>query len=244
MIVLLHGVPETDALWARLAAYLPDPVEVLRLPGFAEAPPTGFGCTKDEYASWLAEQLSQHAEPVHLVGHDWGAPLALQVAATRPELVRSWVVDATYAMHEDYRWHALARVWQTRGLGEAFWLAYVRGSRAFAARPYRRFGLSAEDADIVAGMANPHMARSVVRLYRSALPNLHAHWGDLASAAAVPGLVIDAGEDTFGSSAQAHEVAERLGARVETYPDLGHWWAMQDPRRAAQTLRTFWASLP
>jgi hypothetical protein len=38
--------------------------------------------------------------------------------------------------------------------------------------------------------------------------------------------------------------AERAGARVVALEGLGHWWMVQDPRRAADVLEEFWASLP
>ncbi len=115
MILFLHGVPETPEIWTPLRAELAKRghgSDVLTLPGFVAPVPSGFTSTKDEYAAWLVGELEQRHEPVHLVSHDWGSPLALWVAAHRPELLRSWVADATYMLHEDYRWHTLARVWQ------------------------------------------------------------------------------------------------------------------------------------
>jgi hypothetical protein len=38
-------------------------------------------------------------------------------------------------------------------------------------------------------------------------------------------------------------MAGRLGARTERLDGLGHWWALQDPARAADVLTKFWASL-
>ena len=113
MIVMLHGVPETPSVWAPLRARLAEralPSQVLELPGFVSAAPEGFASTKEAYADWLVGQLQSYDEPVDLVSHDWGSPLTLWVAAHRPELLRSWVADGTYMLHEDYTWHTLARV--------------------------------------------------------------------------------------------------------------------------------------
>ena len=57
MIVFVHGVPDTPALWEPLIAALGlKPGEWLApaLPGFGRAVPAGFTCTKDAYADWLA----------------------------------------------------------------------------------------------------------------------------------------------------------------------------------------------
>ena len=246
MIVMLHGVPENPSVWAPLRARLAEralPSQVLELPGFVSAAPEGFASTKEAYADWLVGQLQSYDEPVDLVSHDWGSPLTLWVAAHRPELLRSWVADGTYMLHEDYTWHTLARVWQTPVVGPSFWLVYLNSPVTLTAGPYRRFGLPDREAEDVVRMGTRAMARSVARLYRSAAPNIHATWGDLSDAGKVPGLVIEPGDDEFGSPEHTADVSRRLGAQVAQFPDLGHWWALQDPERAAGTLESFWVSL-
>jgi pimeloyl-ACP methyl ester carboxylesterase len=63
-------------------------------PGFGAAIPPGFGCTVSEYRDWLIEQLEAFDEPVDLIGHDWGGGHVVNVAMTRPDLLRSWATDA------------------------------------------------------------------------------------------------------------------------------------------------------
>jgi pimeloyl-ACP methyl ester carboxylesterase len=246
VIVLLHGVPENPSVWDPLRARLAErslETDVLELPGFVSTAPPGFTGTKDWYGEWLVSRLEQYDEPVDVVSHDWGSPLTLWVAAHRPELLHSWVADGMYMLHEGYRWHTLARVWQTPVVGPAFWLVYLNSPARITAGPYRRFGLDDREAEAVVRMGNRTMARSVARLYRSAAPNIHASWGDLSAAGQVPGLVIEPGHDEFGSPEHAAEIARRLGATVEHFADLGHWWALQAPERAAATLVAFWESL-
>jgi hypothetical protein len=36
--------------------------------------------------------------------------------------------------------------------------------------------------------------------------------------------------------------AARAGARVAVLGGLGHWWMVQDPKRAARALEDFWSS--
>ena len=57
-IVLVHGVPETSAVWEPLKAELGrSDVEAVRLPGFGTPRPYGFGATKEEYVAWLVAEL-------------------------------------------------------------------------------------------------------------------------------------------------------------------------------------------
>src|ERR671937_199808 len=99
--VFVHGVPDTSELWDPILAEIArDDVVTLRLPGFAAPVPDGFGCTKDEYARWLAGELRAIGEPVDLVGHDWGSLLTQRIATTEPELVRTYThVDAAVCGH-------------------------------------------------------------------------------------------------------------------------------------------------
>jgi pimeloyl-ACP methyl ester carboxylesterase len=89
--VFVHGVPDTGELWDPVLEQLGrDDTIALRLPGFGEPVPDGFGCTKESYADWITEQLRAIDEPVDLVGHDWGSILVQRVATTHPELVRTY----------------------------------------------------------------------------------------------------------------------------------------------------------
>jgi pimeloyl-ACP methyl ester carboxylesterase len=88
--VLVHGVPETPAIWGPLRSKLRrSDVAALQLPGFGIPPPEGFGATKEEYVTWLVGELERlHAGgPVDLVGHDWGGGFVVRVVSIRPDLV-------------------------------------------------------------------------------------------------------------------------------------------------------------
>lgn len=78
--VFLHGVPETRCIWDAVRQRIPGRSVALALPGFGAALSPGFTATKDEYADWLAEQVTAFDEPVDLVGHDWGALLTIRLA--------------------------------------------------------------------------------------------------------------------------------------------------------------------
>jgi pimeloyl-ACP methyl ester carboxylesterase len=68
---------------------------------------------------WLAAELESIGGPIDLVGHDWGGGHVLNVAMTRPDLIRTWVSDVPGVFDPDYVWHDLAQQWQTAEVGEA-----------------------------------------------------------------------------------------------------------------------------
>ena len=243
--VFVHGNPETDAVWAPMLDVLGrEGVVCLSPPGFGAPLPDGFGTAAD-YRDWLVGELEAFGEPVDLVGHDWGGGHAIAVAMARPDLLRSWVSDAIGLYDPDYVWHDLAQVWQTPGEGERD-LAERFGGTASA----RAAALAARDIDpaVAAHLATgqgEQMGRAVLRLYRSATQPAMAEAGrNLGRAAARPGLCVLATEDRLvGSLTERSRTAARAGARTAMLDGLGHWWMVQDPTQAADTLTAFWAEV-
>ena len=118
-IVLVHGNPETEAVWDDLVPHLSNH-DVVRLspPGFGSAIPSGFDCSTDAYRDWLAVELGKLAQPIDLVGHDWGGGHVVRIAMDRPDLIRSWASDILGGFDPDYVWHDMAQAWQTAEIGE------------------------------------------------------------------------------------------------------------------------------
>ena len=113
-VCLVHGNPETAAVWDRLAPLLDrGPIVRLSPPGFGAPVPPGFTATVEEYRRWLVTELKRFERPVDLVGHDWGGAHVMNVVMTRPELVRSWVCDVIGLFDQDDQWHDLGQVWAT-----------------------------------------------------------------------------------------------------------------------------------
>ena len=86
------------------------------------------------------------------------------------------------------------------------------------------------------------MARCILGLYRDAAQPAMARLGaNLSAAAARPGLAVVASEDrNVGTEEMRRRAAARAGARVVVLEGLGHWWMVQDPKRAAAVLEDFW----
>jgi pimeloyl-ACP methyl ester carboxylesterase len=248
-VVLVHGVPETSAVWDLLVPHLSRaPVVRLSPPGFGAPVPVDFGATVREYRDWLVgalEPIVAADGPVDLVGHDWGGVQALNVAMTRPDLLHTWVSDVLGLLDQDYIWHARAQTWQQEGAGEELlsrWLTV--GPEAFAAQ-LSAVGMDPRVARHVAVGFDEVMADSILRLYRSAVQPAMVRLGaNLEKAAAIPGLALIPSDDHMtGPVGGARRAAARSGARVEPLNGLGHWWMTQDPERGAAALNRFWGQV-
>src|SRR5918998_481107 len=172
--VFVHGNPETAAVWDLLLAELEDAgaprsdLVCLSPPGFGAALPVGFGATVGEYRDWLVGELTRFAEPVDLVGHDWGGGHVLNAVMSRPDLVRSWATDAIGMFDPDYVWHELAQRWQTPQVGEADVAARFGAPLDERVAPLVERGMAEAVAEQVARGQDEAMGRAVLTLYRSA----------------------------------------------------------------------------
>ncbi|GAT09150.1 alpha/beta fold hydrolase [Mycolicibacterium novocastrense] len=242
-VVLVHGNPETDAIWGPLVDALGrDDVVRLSPPGFGAPLPDDFSATYLDYRDWLERELERFDEPVDLVGHDWGGGHVVNVAMHRPELLRTWASDVVGLFDADYVWHDLAQVWQTPGAGEELVEAMMGGTVADRTAQMADLGLPIDIATSLAKAQGPEMGRAILVLYRSAAqPVLRKAGRGLGTAASRPGLSILATEDPYvGTDEMRRRAAERAGARTEVLEGLGHWWMVQDPALGAEVLTRFW----
>ena len=244
-VVLVHGVPETAALWDPLREVLGrSDVEALSLPGFGTPRPEGFGATKEEYVDWLVGELEarQGGGPVDLVGHDWGGGFTVRLVSTRPDLVRSWVTDAAGIGDIDFEWHDFAKIWQTPGAGEEFFDQQLAASVEERAAIFELSGVPHDRAVVLAAGVDRTMTDCVLPLYRSAV-DVGEEWGPDFVDVPVPGLVLVPSEDPFLDADSARAGAKRTGASVAELEGVGHWWMLQDPAAGARALEAFWKTL-
>lgn len=245
-VVLLHGNPETPAVWDPLIGELArEDVVAPALPGFGCPTPDGWGASMDEYAGWLVAELERivsESGPVDIVGHDWGGTLTMRAVSQRPDLFRSWACDVLGAFHERFEWHDLARMWQTPGAGEEYFSGFLGAPMADRIALYESLGIPRATAEPMLAVTDERMTECVLRLYRSAVQPAVSEWGaELGPAAGLPGLAIRAPEDAFaGDEDLSGEVAERLGASVAVLEGQGHWWMLGDPAGAAAAIEEFW----
>lgn len=245
-LVLVHGNPETEAIWDNLVPHLRDD-NIVRLspPGFGCAIPPGFDCSVDAYRDWLADELEKLAQPIDLVGHDWGGGHVVRIAMDFPNLIRSWASDIMGVFDEDYVWHELARVWQTPEVGEQA-IAQMKSTPAEArVERYESLGVTPEIARKIVAGASADLGKAILALYRSGAQPVMRNLGiNLPRAAAKPGLALIATEDFYGGGEKlARRSAERAQAKVAVLEGVGHWWMCQQPKQGADALNAFLASL-
>jgi pimeloyl-ACP methyl ester carboxylesterase len=238
--VLVHGVPDTSALWSPLRAHLHrDDVVALNLPGFGAPVPDGFDATKEAYADWVTEQLETVGEPVDLVGHDWGSILVQRVASVRPDLIRT-LACGSGPLDKEYIWHPMAQLWQTPEAGEQMidgWVAMPEADRAAA---MAAGGSAPELAAIQSAVITPEMGRCVLALYRSAV-DVGAEWEDAVSTMPRrPSLVLWGRDDPYCGPEVADRLAARLDAELLLFDDCAHWWPWDRPAESAAALERLW----
>ena len=242
-VVLLHGFPETSAIWQPLREHLSEhDVIALQLPGFGCATPANWSATKEAYLEWLKRELTslsaQHGA-FDLVGHDWGGGLALAAVTEQPEGVRSWVCDIAGVFHPDYQWHDFARFMQLPDVDEEM-VVNVLSEELFSS-----LGFPRDIGGQIASCIDSEYARCALSLYRSATQPAMVEWAKRVAVAQVrPGLVLKGEFDNYaGNLEQVTVIADQLGAMLKVIPNQGHWWMMSDPSGAATTLEAFWNSL-
>ncbi len=232
---LVHGVPDSHELWDAVRAGLTrSDVVAPDLPGFGVPLPSGFGCTADDYADWLIDDIARLGAPVDLVGHDWGSLLVQRVAALRPDLVRT-LAFGNGPVDAEYHWHDMAVAWQTPGLGEQM-MEFFGGETAVDGLV--QSGMPRDYAAAAVARVDAVMKAAILKLYRSAT-DIGARWEPAMHDVRCPTLVIWAVDDPFVDARFGERAAERLQGRLLRL-DGGHFWPVARPLEVAKALNEFW----
>lgn len=240
--LFLHGVPDTPAMWDPLISELglgDDVISAPAMPGFVEPLPEGFDASKEAYVDWYIGEIERaHADagPVDLVGHDWGALITIRAASLKPELINSWCV-ANALPHPDYKWHRMARMWQTPVLGE---LIMALSRKEALCKGLHEAGIPADLASTEASHWSPHMRKSILRLYRSARTAGEEWWDDTKK---LPdrGMVFWGEDDPYVPVWVAEKFCGHTGARLEKQAKTGHWSVIERADALADLLKAHWA---
>jgi pimeloyl-ACP methyl ester carboxylesterase len=227
----LHGVPTNCDDWspflARSGGFAVD------LPGFGRSGKPGYlTYTIPEYEGFLESYLELiDIERVQLVMHDWGA-VGLAFAQRHPERIARLVLIDTIPFLPGYRWHPVARVWRTRGVGELAMgvttkLTVRMASRLASSTPGN---LPAPLAESVFDHFDYGTQRAILRLYRSAPPEVLAGAGERLSALDMPALVVWGERDPYIPTRFARDYASALAdSELAVVERAGHWPWLEDP---------------
>lgn len=106
-VLLLHGNPTWAYLYRDVLAELGGEVRCLApdYPGFGRSRRPGwYRCSPREHAAVVRELVRDlEPGPLILVGHDWGGPIGLAVAASMPDRVTGLVLSNTWCWRPDLR---------------------------------------------------------------------------------------------------------------------------------------------
>jgi len=238
-VVFVHGNPGPAEDWRDLLqrtgefarGVAPD------MPGFGDADkPADFDYTVEGYAEHLAGVLDQLGiRRAHLVLHDFGGGWGLVWALQHSDALASVTLINTGVLL-DYKWHRLAKIWRTPGLGEVF--------QATTTRPAFR---------MLVGHDNPRLLprdierlydvsrswptkRAVLKLYRATPASAFGSFRDAVRALDPPTLVVWGTTDAYIPWQQAQRQRESFpSARIELLEGLGHWPFLEDPARSPRS---------
>jgi pimeloyl-ACP methyl ester carboxylesterase len=234
-VVFVHGNPgsmeDFRELVLRVAPFARG--VAVTLPGFGTAEKPGdFDFGVGGYAAHLGAQLDAlGVRRAHLVLHDLGGPWGLEWALRRPDAFASAALIGTGVLL-GYRWHALARIWQTRGAGEAFMASSSRRLFRTLVKRGQERPLPRAFVDRMYDDFDRPTRRTVLRTYR-AMRDV-AEWSEAAAprlrALDRPALVLWGRHDPYLPVELAERQREAFPRmRSVTLEGSAHWPFADDP---------------
>lgn len=252
-VLLLHGHPQTHAMWHAVAESLAEDFTVVAadLPGYGRSTPTATGSKREMAAMLVKAMASLGFERFSLAGHDRGGRCAYRLALDSPNRVdrlavldivptaEMWRrVDKEFGLI-DWHWFFLAQPepFPEELISAAPDTYYFRGDRA-------RFHPEAL-ADYLASVRDPAVVRAMCRDYRAGATIDHElDESDLAAGRRIqcPVLALWAGRDELGRWFDVLETWRRWADDVRGFAiDAGHFLPEERPQEVAEALRAFFS---
>jgi len=240
-VLLLHGFPDSVQLWSAVAPRL-------EAAGFHVIAIDQRGCGATDAQggpqhyridrlvgdiTGLLKALGIH-EPVHVMGHDWGAVVTWCLAITRPETLRSAVAISVGHPTE----YARAGLEQKRkGLYTIGWQFPVLAERWLAANDWARMRhwlrQHPDPESCLRNLARPGRLTAGLNWYRANLQSmLLKPWQKCT----VPMLGIWGSEDHCLAEDQMANSARRVSGKwhYERIEGAGHWLPLEEPAQVAR----------
>jgi haloacetate dehalogenase len=264
-VLLLHGFPQTKAMWAGIAPILAKERTVvcadLRGYGHSAKPVCLPDASNYSFRAMAGDQLGVMKalghERFHLIGHDRGARTAHRLTLDHPAAVISLTVMdivPTHAMFFETNRHVAGAYWHWYLLSQPapfpetliaanpdfFYETCLAGWGAAKLSDFNAEQL----ADYRAAWRNPEMIQGSCGDYRAAATvDLDHDSADLAVKVACPSLVF------FGTSGLMHKLfdipaqwARRLANMQHTSLPGGHFFPDQFPQQTAEKLAGFFSA--
>jgi len=224
-VLYVHGVPTSADDWrdflALTGGLAPD------LPGYGRSGKRGDGdYTLHRYGPWLERFLQDRdVDRFCLVVHDWGS-VGLMLAQAFPERVERLVIINAVPLLPGHRWHRLARVWRRRPLGELLMGAVNPITVRQLTRKANATPGPMPDAWVrrVVDQLDQGTQRAILRLHRSADPDVLAAAGARLGTLSCPTLVVWGEQDPYLPASLPGAYAAAIpGAQQLRLTDAGHW---------------------
>jgi pimeloyl-ACP methyl ester carboxylesterase len=225
-VVYVHGVPTNADDWLPFLEKTGG--LALDLPGFGRSDKAAnFTYSIEGYSAfidaWLAHIGVEHCS---LVVHDWGA-VGLGFAQLVPDRIGKVVVMNAVPLLEGFSWHRAARLWRTPLIGEMAMGFTFKRSLQRALRGTTAAGDTPPQEWIDGWWQHfDHgTQRAILKLYRSAPPDVLAASGERLDELTGPALVAWGQGDPYIGDEFARAYADALGGstRLELIPGASHW---------------------
>jgi pimeloyl-ACP methyl ester carboxylesterase len=236
-IVYLHGIPTSSFDWVDVLA-LGGGIAV-DLPGFGRSGKRGdLDYSLAGHVAFL-DRLLDHLglDRVRLCMHDWGAAVGLTWATSHPERVERLVVANGIPLLAGFKWRGPARLVRLPLAGPvAVGAATKPILRRLSRHASGRGGpLPAAFIENVSAGFDLGTERALLRLLRSASPDLLALAGRDLGAILAPALVLQGARDPWIDARFGAGYAATLGdATLEVLDDAGHWPWIDRPEIVAR----------
>ena len=258
-VVLVHGIPQTSHEWRHVMPRLAGRYTVIApdLRGLGDSTRPAGGYDKKTLGADIPSLVIDHLgfDRFHLVGHDWGGPVAFSVAADNPRAVRTLTIldvvipgDGGDFSQGGRRWHHA--LFRTPDLPEQLfcgreeividWLFENYGFRADC--------IAQEDrAEFLRTYKKPGAFRALLEIYRALPRDAEDNKENLARNGRLKMPVLALGGDrSFGRGMECIESLRRVAENVRggLVKDCGHWIAEEQPDFLVDQLLALFAENP
>ena len=230
VILLLHGIPGSRATWEAVAGHLEDRYRLVipDLLGFGEAPDYESDGHADEQADWVLRVLDrERIDRAHVVGFDFGGPVAVTLYRKAPERVLSLTLAATNVL-TDTPIPLPLRIARVPIAGELFFrmafgkwglsLMWLGATGDRARFPFAAFAKVLE---------SPNGVRTTRHIFLQSLRHLRRYYAEIESTLPridVPVSVVWGDRDPFFPVSVGRRVAETIrGSEFVLMEGCGHF---------------------
>lgn len=246
-VMLIHGIPGQARAWERVAAELETDFDVVvpDLIGFGDserpAKPTIDNVGPAAQATRVAELLDELSVPgATVVGHDFGAPVGVLLAARRPDLVAglSLLAGNTFPDTPIPFPLSLATVPVAGSLFSR--LLFAAPSLRLMLRQGTTPGTPPPNASVYLG--DQRQCRTIATIFSGALTRLAELYDPVAAgleSIEVPVLVGWGDRDPFFPIEQGERTAAAVSTPLRVFPGAGHFLPHERPLEVAHEIAAF-----